>query len=159
MSDEIGVNTNSWHLEQYKMLRTEIMSHVEETRKLEIYAIGAISAIYSWFITKPTLPTRAWLIALLIPLLGGLRSYTLYKRIGLLTEYLREIESCVFTGNNKLVGWENYFQSKSLTSYKKQGISFSSIIFWLTLLAITIAAPAILVNQFPISDFMKQLLP
>lgn len=158
--DEIAdKDENSWHLEQYKMLRTEIMSHVEESRKLEIYAIGATAGIYSWFITRASLPSRAWLIVILIPLLGGLRSYTLYKRIGLLSEYLREIENYVFTGNKKLPGWENYFQSKSLTPYKKQGISFSSIIFWLTLLAITIVAPAILVSQFPITDFMKQVLP
>lgn len=147
MKDCDVTDVDSWHLEQYKMLKTEIMSHVEETRKLEIYSIGAIAAIYSWFITRSTLPSRAWLIALLIPLLGGLRTYTLYKRIGLLSEYLREIENKIFKDENKLIGWERYFHSKSLLVYKKQGIPFSSIVFWVSLLVVTIIAPFIMADK------------
>jgi len=121
-------------IEEYKSLRIEIYSLIEETRRLEILALGGVAATYAWFVTSKVLPGAAWYAPALLPLLGALRSYALFQRIGEIASYLQNLEKTL-----NWSGWESHFASKA-----RSRISFTSIVYWLVLLGCALLAPTVL---------------
>jgi hypothetical protein len=117
--------------EEYKSLRGEISALVAESRKLELLAIGGVAATYAWFVTSKVPPGAAWYVPALLPLLGALRAYAIFKRIGEIGDYLRNIEKSLDWS-----GWETHFATKL-----RSRVSFTSIVLWLALLAFTLLAP------------------
>ncbi|NOT86176.1 MAG: hypothetical protein HOP02_15680 [Methylococcaceae bacterium] len=124
------------HLEQYKMLREEIFFHLRETRKLEIYAVAGVAALYAWLSTHNVALSAIWFVGTIIPIFGGIRSLVSLHRIKEIAAYLRELENAFFTSNGLPKGWEIYFKGQSrgtMTNIAKG--------FWVSLLIITIFAP------------------
>jgi hypothetical protein len=123
------------HAEQYKMLHDEIVATVAETRKLEMYTVWAIAALYAWFVAE-NVHGAAWLIGVLLVLLAGLRSNALYGRIVLMAGYLRNIEEQFFVEVKSLPGYERYLKGK-----RPQGVSKTSMLFWIVLFCSSLVAP------------------
>lgn len=128
------------HAEQYKMLREEIIFHVKETRKLEIYAVTAIYGLYAWLIANNG-DVFSFFLATPIPILGAMRSNVSLKRIKEIAAYQRKLECFLFSTYPTEIkippGWENYFNSietkSSLTNIAKG--------FWIIVIASTIVCP------------------
>ena len=81
---------------EYEELRHEVADSLSETRRLEIYAIGASAAFWAWTIADaPTAtlasPTR-WIPAV-FTLLGGLRCIALLGHILDIRDYFLKIEA------------------------------------------------------------------
>ena len=132
---------NEFHLKEYEFLRKEIAELVEHTRKLEIYAVGAIAAFYAWFI-KEQPPTLTLLIPTALALLGGFRSYAALIRIYELADYLRIIERSVALNNSGLCGWESYRKkdpNPAPTRFRIYAAPFlsSAAIFWIALVLLS----------------------
>jgi hypothetical protein len=140
--DRISIG-KEFHLKEYEFLKQEIAELVDHSRKLEIYAIGAIAAFYAWFIKAHPAP-----VALLIPtalaLLGWLRSYAALVRIYEIADYLREMERTLTLNKLGLCGWESYRKAMrghapgSIRSrmYAAPFLS-SAAVFWIALILVS----------------------
>jgi hypothetical protein len=133
---------------QYDALREEIMKHVDETRRLELAAIGGVAALFAWFATRAqgTPPYPVWLIGSLIPLLGAVRSVALFRRVQVIAQYIREeLEPVLLSRPGDPRGWETYFEAH--VGRGKPGpeagsrVSFTSMLFWLVLLGLSAIVP------------------
>ncbi len=133
---------NEFHMEQYKMLRDEIMYHLNETRKMELLAIGGVAGLYAWLgKNQGDINSSLWYIPTLIPFFGGFRSIMSLRRIKTIANYLQKIESRLFNKEEELVGWENYFKDKNNTKLRFSSVAY---IFWIMLLFVTFIAPCFL---------------
>lgn len=131
-----------FHLKEYEFLRKEIAELVEHTRKLEIYAVGAIAAFYAWFI-KEQPPTPTLFIPTALALLGGFRSYAALIRIYEISDYLRIIERSIAWNESGLCGWESYRKNepdRASTRFWIYTAPFlsSAAIFWIALALMSI---------------------
>ena len=111
------MDTNLTHLEQYKMLRDEIMQHVREIYRTELVAAIAAGSVYAWLLLHrqdagATSPA-AWFIAPGLLVACALRCVDLIVRIKGIAKYLRTIEEVAFRDDSKLPGWERYKVKRS----------------------------------------------
>lgn len=123
-------------LDQYRTLREEAISHVADTRKLEVQVISVLGALYVWLATHPAVPEQLWFIGVPISVIGGLRALILHFRVLCISDYLRRIEEEWFgTGLQPLPGWER-FRRKS-----RVWLSPIAVLVWLILIAASVYAP------------------
>jgi hypothetical protein len=88
-------------IHEYDALRREIESYFSELRKLEVYAALAIALVYYFLITlerSPTpapinVPIWAWALPILFPFLAFLRALAFSSQIGLIADYIRQVEA------------------------------------------------------------------
>ena len=124
---------------EWKELRNEAITLSQESRKLELAAIGGTGAVYAWLATNQIgdLQELAWFIPLLFSLAGSLRAWVMNKSIKVISTYLLKIESSLSEDE----GWEQYFKTR-------RGYLFgSAVAFWICFILITLAVP-ISVNLF-----------
>jgi hypothetical protein len=151
------------HAEQYRSLRDEALKLVDETRKLEIYAVTAVAVLYAWLVKDGTvLPRNAFYIAPALVVLAAIRQYALYKRIEQIAQYLCMIEEEFFTAPKSLPGWERHLKD-DIESWLKfsilqsipasawpqvrklvSGVAPTAALFWLFFFVATLIAPSIL---------------
>jgi hypothetical protein len=93
--------------------------------------VAGVAAMYSWFITAEVSADAVWYAPVLLPLLGFLRSYATFHRIGEIGTYLRDFEEKI-----QWSGWERTFAQKA-----KSHQSITSFIFFIILLVCTVVAP------------------
>ena len=118
------MDLEQFFLEEYKSLREEVYALVAETRRLEILSLGGVAAMYAWFVTAQVSSGPAWYAPLLLPLLGALRSYALFNRIGEIAAYLHGREKAM-----EWSGWETHFAARA-----KSRLSFTAFFFWFSCL-------------------------
>lgn len=129
-------------LDQYKMLRAENMSLVDETRKIEIQVLAAIAVFYPWLLVHPDINQNVWYLASLLVFFGGLRALGLFIRLGDIRKYMIKIEkSWKPEDEETLVGWETYFKKPKNCRFP---LSYLTIGFWILLLVGTFFAPCVL---------------
>lgn len=136
-------------LDQYRMLRMEIVSLIEENRKNEVQVIGALAIFYSWLASQSKDWTEIWMIGTALVLFGGFRCIGFFMRMGDIAKYMMKIEEEWRNGAGwRLLGWESYFDEKkkgwSFSRWKNNSFpqSYLSIILWVSLLVATFMAPA-----------------
>jgi hypothetical protein len=135
------------HQKQYEMLREELVSLGRETRRVEVYAVSAVAALYAWFLKENSGVHYYWLlIGAVMVVLSALRSLALYGRINEITEYLIEIEKYLFGQTavpRQLPGWERHRASSHNPNAKPQNrwIAWG---FWSVFLVVTIYGPILL---------------
>lgn len=134
--------TADFHLKEYDSLRQEIVSSVEEGRRLERYALVIASGVWVWLLTHPhiQLPLITWWIPFLFTCLGGIRAYTQLKNIQLMAEYIQILET-MFCRNDEANGWQTYLLTKHRTDPDKLRFRQSAIVYWATLFLVTAFAP------------------
>lgn len=122
--------------EEFLALRNEGDAQVAETRRLEMAAVGGAAAIYAWLATHQPIygiGRWAWLLPLLLPIFGGLRSFAIYRRISDIGAYLKKIEDQLPETQKLARGWENFLASR------KKYLAKSAWAFWIALLLICVA--------------------
>lgn len=101
---------------QYNMLRDEIISLVDQMRKMEILAVGAIAVFFGWAASLDNPPPAIWYVPLCLVPICALRHYALAQHIGAVAVYLIKIEArwggrC----GDDLPGWQRHYEANSKT--------------------------------------------
>src|SRR5436309_4090349 len=132
--------------EEFLVLRSEGDAQVAETRRLEIAVVGGAAAIYAWLATHQPLygiGPWAWLLPVLLPIYGGLRSYAIYRRISDISAYLKQIEDNLPETQRLLRGWENFL------AFREKYLAKTAKLFWITLFLIcSVLSTTGVVGQF-----------
>jgi hypothetical protein len=117
------------HLEQYKMLREEVMQCMREIYTIQVGAAIAAASVYAWLaLHKNDVPSRAaWFIAPCVIIVGSLRSAELTLRIRGIAGYLSQIEDVMWTDCAKLPGWEHYKHTQPWIDISS---NISAIVIW-----------------------------
>lgn len=140
------MDTQLSHLDQYKMLREEIMQHMREANRTEFWGVTAAGVVYAWLIVhKGALPPAAWFISPCVILFCGLRVLSITRRMRSVAEYLRRIEKIAFGHESELPGWERYLD-KHVGHFRFLSPAFNAIIFW-TLMVIASAIASWLLSR------------
>ena len=134
--------TADFHLQEYDSLRQEIVSSVEEGRRLERYALVITSGVWVWLLTHPTvqLPLITWWIPFLLTCLGGIRAYTQLKNIQLMAEYIQTLEA-MFCQADEAKGWQTFLLTKQHVDPGELRFRRSAIVYWVMLFLATAFAP------------------
>jgi len=133
------MNKGEFLIEEYKSRVQEMQDLMAEARKLELYCAGALGGIYSWFAAANLANTLTWYVPLLIPLLGLIRSWAFYERVRQISEYVREIESHILSGEEDPQGWENWY-----AKIRVHGLTPSGLLFWGVLILVCLTLPSVL---------------
>lgn len=98
------------HIDQYKMLREEIMEYTREIYRTEVYVAFAVGSIYTWLMlhTDGIKTPIVWFIAPCLIFLSAIRCLIFVVRIKSIGRYLRRIEEVAFGKEARLPGWEQY---------------------------------------------------
>jgi hypothetical protein len=100
--------SRAYNLKEFDALRSEIDDGISEARAFERYAVIASGALWAWLTTRSNAPLLLWCLPLLLVLAGWLRSWGLYKHLGHIGSYLKQIEDNHLTDWNGPQGWEKW---------------------------------------------------
>jgi len=137
-------DTNSYYLDQYKSLRSEIASLESSLTRLEIVVVGAAAAYYAW-LSGRDIHGPLWYVPVLVAILGYIRCISLYSQIGLRRRYLRELEIRLSDNDPCLPGYEHFFsaQTKKLSEALSSSAA-TAVIFWFIFIPATVLGPQLL---------------
>jgi hypothetical protein len=99
------------NLEQYKMLREEIIQHIREMYRTDFWGAAAIAALYSFLFNKVHSGNLMWFIPPFFLLIAGVRVLVIFKRMELIAKYLELIEEVTFN-DPKVIGWQRYLNKE-----------------------------------------------
>jgi hypothetical protein len=127
--------------EEYKLLRHELEGHVEETLRLERYAVIGVAAVFAWLLAEleQEITPWAWYVPVILPLIGGVRSLLLYRHVGLIARYLSRLEVEIYADRNRgrdeerILGWERF-----LTPRRRKYRGALATIIWIALIGLTV---------------------
>ncbi len=133
------MSTPQLALEEYKSCRQQILEDIKWMDQLEIYAVGAVAAVYVFIFTQ-TRPVLIELLSLIPPfivLAGALRTSALDKTIGVLNDYLARQEE-----QYPEIGFTTYYRANRSPIMKTSryivwgvllflSIGFELIVLWL----------------------------
>lgn len=133
---------------EYETLKDELKGLVSEINTMARYSIVSGGAIFGWILTKGenehTYDALLVWLPFALNLIFCFRSYSLYKRIELISLYIEEqIEKIAFKDQNlNNLGWETYLN----TSIRRAGVrkswsQLATIIFWIINLTVTLFFP------------------
>jgi hypothetical protein len=139
----VGEPVSDFSQKEYELLRAELDRHVDETVRLERYAVAGVVAFFAWLLKEVPASTEldpwAWYVPVLLPLLGGLRSLALYAHIGVIAGYLNVLEQQLYglahQTKGGTLGWESYLNRPSRG--KGRGVVAAGT--WVLLLSGTVA--------------------
>jgi hypothetical protein len=128
--------TQLTHLEQYKMLREEVMQAIRATDAVQYATALSTAAIYTWLIVNrdKVFSDLLWFVAPFLIMFCALKSADLTKRIWQIARYLALIEEASFAQDSPLPGWERYKFGYNLVGYDKFQTAATTTA-WLLLLA------------------------
>jgi len=129
------METDSFHIDQYKMLRDEIMQHMREVDRTWSWGVIAAGAVYAWLILHwgAKIPTLAWFISPGVILFCGIRVLVITLRMTSIAGYLRRIEARFFSEDSDLPGWECFLE-KDIGHYSGLSPANTAIAFWIFML-------------------------
>ena len=134
------MDTQLSNLDQYKMLREEIMEHIREANRTGFWGVTAAGIVYAWLIVhKDASPPAAWYISPCVILFCGLRILTITLRMRSVAEYLRRIEKIAFGQKSELPGWERYLD-ENVGHFKLFNSASNAIVFWILMFITSIVA-------------------
>ena len=146
MANEKAYNSNDFHLEEYKQLKTEVTSLLGRIDTLSRYCLVVAAGVFSWRAAQGVgagakerwclkLPselfTYAWYIPFAFSVLSGLAAFAAYWRGREMGEYLKSLELKLAHGGK---GWEHYLAPKPPV------LSVTGYAFWAVLLIATFYA-------------------
>ena len=109
------------HLDQYKMLRDEIMQSIRVLDTVQYAAGLGTAGVYTWLIVNKAQVTLdlIWFIPFGLLLFCAAKSLDLNNRIWQIAKYLARLEEAAFGNDLQIPGWERYKQRNKLTLYDK----------------------------------------
>jgi hypothetical protein len=116
---------NAFHLEQYKMLREEIMFNMNQLYSTETYTAVAVAAVYAWLlVNKHRISVRAvWFIPSFLIFVSSIHCLFLSLRLSMMGGYLRRIEEVAFKQDTTLPGWERYLNTQRWVNTSDFGLA------------------------------------
>lgn len=104
-----------FRLKEYDALLDKIAHTRADVSRVETVYPLAIVTIYAWTFTNPPPTLVLWTAAMVLPVaiavLGIVRLYSRQQGMGLLEEYIREIEFEIY-GDDTTLGWERRYAAK-----------------------------------------------
>ena len=134
--------TQTFHLEEYRQIRTEVIGLLTRIEALFRYSIVASVTVFAWLITTGLGATSAsqaclklpvgllfigWIIPPIFVLLCGLMAATTMIRVVQMGQYLRTLELEL---GKSLLGWQKFLGTK-----KHILVTFTAIVWFLLLFA------------------------
>lgn len=146
---ELSKSARDFHLQEYGVLREELLSLVGQINQIEKYVVAGTAIVYSWLAVNSmdgnSLPTTNifWFIPMLFTILGSLKVYMLKKGIMKIAKYLYNLEE-VFSSNNR--GWQ-HFREKELGKKNQPSNHYLvySYGFWGTLFLVNASVPFMMI--------------
>lgn len=143
MSARSNDEANTLIISEYDFLRKEIATSIEETRRLELMALAATGAIWTWLLSNPPVLVWAWALPPVLIALAAFRAWAISNSFGLVAEYLREKEGSLFANSDdgvskQCIGWETFRKPRSA------GVKVSAYFFWGLLLIGSVAGAILL---------------
>jgi len=119
------------HVDQYKMLREEIMQSIREIGRLEVAGAIAAGGIYTWLLTHKDAANShlAWFIVPWVLIFCGIKVLDLTLRIQVIAGYLQRIEDASFGQDPNLPGWERYKTNTRQYQYDMAVVILAAV-FW-----------------------------
>jgi hypothetical protein len=141
------------HLDQYRMLREEIMQHMRELDRMELWGVTGFGAVYAWLIThKNDLheypATWCWWIAPCMVIFCAVRALTKTRRMESIAEYLRHLETNAFGREPAdLPGWERHLYSV-VGHYTILSPAVCAFVFWPLMIILSVVASGLFSGLF-----------
>ncbi len=133
---------NELQIEEYRTLRAELDDIVKALRQIELYTVGAISAVYAWLATHNDVlepGSLPWYLPVAIAFFGGLRNRALVQQMKRIDHYLQvELEPSVRVEGRSPLRWYSLLRN----NFPKGFIWYDSL-FWGTILVMTWTVPAL----------------
>ena len=126
------------HLEQYKMLRDEIMQHMRALDTVQNAGAVSAAAIYGWLILHKTgvVFSAAW-FAPAILIFCALKSLDIGLQMRHVAVYLAVLETAAFGDDPTLPGWEQYKVRNRISFYDNMLFAANSVAWFLAILGST----------------------
>jgi hypothetical protein len=146
---EAKKDTPAFHLEEYKMLREEILEHLKEIYRTEALGAAAIVSVYTWLFThdRAIIPAVAWYVPPFVLLVCAARCFDLTSKVSDIGKYLKNLEKLIFHEAASTFGWEHYKSERPWMGRRSVGVS---ILFWATAFAVILVTSLRLSNQSPL---------
>lgn len=154
---ELGKAPREFHSEEYKQIRSEVVSLVEKVDQYSKYSVLVPTAIYSWLVTASlgthtvhaagaevgelclklpfVMVVLAWLIPPVFVLFCGIITRAFGHRIGQMGAYLLKLEDAL--GAPRPLGWEKF------NAPLMPGLARARWATWLVVLIACVAASAV----------------
>ena len=99
-----------FYLEQYKMLREEIMFSMGQIYSTEAYGAIAVLGMYAWLLVNTSrISTRPiWFVPPCLIFACSIHCLMLALRLSMIGEYLKGVEEAILGLETKVPGWEGY---------------------------------------------------
>jgi hypothetical protein len=142
MSPQIDITPRScpdFHIEEFKLLRAEIIADERELSRIQQSCATAAGAIFLWALSRATQgPLPVLFIPFLVSLFGWLRWKVQFESLYTLGGYVKRIED-EYAGPT-LLGWEHFLDAKreELKEKKQMTVRQSGVLFWRLLTGVTI---------------------
>ena len=136
--------------EEYQTLRKEVETAMSELNTLEISALGAVSAIFTWLVTREVggVVQLGWCIPFILVVLCVLRTWAIGKQLEWLSDYLTLYEKKFI--RPELIGWE-HFLCQNVAGKPRRGVrGLTTKIFWMALLLVTFTGGAFGLTTSPL---------
>jgi nicotinamide riboside transporter PnuC len=152
MSPQIDITPRScpdFHIEEFKLLRTEIMADSAELGRIEQLSATAIGAIWVWILgrSQPSSPFIV-LIPILVAASGWLRWNTQFKGLYGVADYIKLLEEQY--AELPLLGWEHFVDERrtELLKNKKLTVKRAGDLFWALISVVTVVLAIAYVNGY-----------
>lgn len=138
------MDTKLSHLDEYKMLREEIMEHMREAKRTEFWGVSATGAVYAWLLLNKgataVVPHAVLFFSpCAIVFCCGFRALAITRRMRSIAGYLKRIEEIAFGQDPKLPGWERYI-GKDVGHFRLFSPALNACLFWPALFIASIVA-------------------
>jgi hypothetical protein len=120
----------TYQLEEYRALRSEIEYYIGEFRSQERNVVIAVGVIWGWLISNHQWHYLPWLVPVILCAAASIRSHVLNKHMSVISNYIASLEDSF--GVN---GWEHNF-TLNVRNVKKG--NFANVVLTNTLLLLAI---------------------
>lgn len=140
------------HLDQYKMLRDEVMQDMREMSHAELAASVGVGAVYAWLLVHKDAVTSfpfIWFIGPCVVIACAVRTIMFMIHIRYIVKYMKRIEKVAFGQDTNLPGWERYLSKNARRLFI--GHIVVSTILWTFFLLASIASSCFLSRHMPVT--------
>jgi len=122
--------SNPLLIEEYKSCRQQLAENIKWMDQLEVYTVGAIAAIYVFMFTLKRSEFVTWvaMVPWILVLAAGLRTAAIDKTIGVINDYLAQLERA-----KPEIGFTTFYRNN-----RKPMMRYSRYYAWFLMFVITL---------------------
>jgi hypothetical protein len=136
----------TYHIEEYRAVRSEIMFFIREIALFEKAAIVAVAGIYIFLAGEaglnvdPTLVQFAWWLPTIVIVAVMRKTEDYIRRIRVLADYLEKMQGHLACP--ELGGWETYVRSNESITKRNRSSDITGRVIWFSVLIISVVLAA-----------------